>query len=76
MADDPTQVITTVLLTPEKDAHWTVTPIADDLMLLQDCALNIGIMGTRKQLARMVDRMRAAVIGSIPTNREAPVNVN
>jgi hypothetical protein len=74
--DEPTQVITTVLLQEGNDAHWTVTDLGAGMMLLQDCALNVGIMGTRHQLATMLDRMRSALIGSINVNREAPVNVN
>lgn len=74
--DEPTQVITTVLLNPDNNPHWHVSDLGDGLLLLQDCAVNIGIMGTRHQLAKMVDRMRTAVISSIPTNGEVAVNVN
>jgi hypothetical protein len=74
MNHDPTQVITTVLLRDGDAAHWTATRMAGtDRILLQDCSLNVGIMGTHKQLREMVSRMTFALLRPVA---EETINEN
>lgn len=74
---NPTQVITTVMLTEGDNPHWTVQEMPNGQVLLQSCDVNIGIMGTPRQLATMFKRQSDALAHHViqPTT-EVPVHVN
>lgn len=76
--DEPTHAIVTAFITG--DPHWTVIPIGGNDLMMQDCASNVALIGSRAQLATMIERMcdalEQAVTQTPKHEMKVPAHVN
>lgn len=75
---NPTEVVTTVILTNDDNPHWTAEPMPRGMVMLQSCDMNFGIVGTPRQLATMFKRQSVALAEYItrPTPEYAEEDIN
>lgn len=59
------------------DTHWKARKAVQQpgMILLEDCTLNVGILGTHQQLSTMLDRMRVALFDVEANTPNAPKEV-